>query len=187
MDPGSTCTISSFGRQSVGKKGRRPWLEDERCRLTNSRPSCRSSCRPYQLAGRTVGLVIVDEVNGFCTVGAGNLAPPAPDAQIARMVEETAGWPGASPPRSARSWRSSTPTSRASPSRPTRRIASAARGEEDLVPELAWLEDCGCATLLRKDCINGFVGGIEASSSAAATASTTTRWSTGSTATGSRP
>jgi nicotinamidase-related amidase len=36
-------------------------------------------------------------------------------------------------------------------------------GEENLVPELAWLEDCGCATLLRKDCINGFVGGIEAS------------------------
>jgi nicotinamidase-related amidase len=34
-------------------------------------------------------------------------------------------------------------------------------GEENLVPALAWLEDCGCATLLRKDCINGFVGGIE--------------------------
>ena len=29
--------------------------------------------QPYPLAGRTVGLVIVDEVNGFCTVGAGNL------------------------------------------------------------------------------------------------------------------
>lgn len=35
------------------------------------------------------GLVIVDEVNGFCTVGAGNLAPTAPDDQIARMVERT--------------------------------------------------------------------------------------------------
>jgi Isochorismatase family len=31
------------------------------------------------------------------------------------------------------------------------------------VAGLAWLDDCGCATLIRKDCINGFVGGIEAS------------------------
>ena len=31
------------------------------------------------------------------------------------------------------------------------------------MPALAWLEGCGRATLLRKDCINGFVGGIEAS------------------------
>jgi hypothetical protein len=29
----------------------------------------------YTLAGRTAGLVIVHEVNGFCTVGAGNLVP----------------------------------------------------------------------------------------------------------------
>jgi len=36
-----------------------------------------------------VGLVVVDEVNGFATVGAGNLAPPAPNAQVARMIEET--------------------------------------------------------------------------------------------------
>ena len=31
------------------------------------------------------------------------------------------------------------------------------------MPELTWLEDCGEATLMRKDCINGFVGGMEAS------------------------
>jgi nicotinamidase-related amidase len=36
-------------------------------------------------------------------------------------------------------------------------------GEENLVPELEWLEDSPHATLIRKDCINGFVGGIEAS------------------------
>ena len=34
-------------------------------------------------------LVIVDEQNGFATVGAGALAPTEHDAQIARMVEET--------------------------------------------------------------------------------------------------
>src|SRR3954452_11459118 len=35
------------------------------------------------------GLVIVDEINGFATVGAGYLAPPSPNAQVTRMVEET--------------------------------------------------------------------------------------------------
>ena len=30
--------------------------------------------------GDCTGLVIVDEVNGFCTVGAGNLAPASPNA-----------------------------------------------------------------------------------------------------------
>src|SRR4030095_17133887 len=39
-------------------------------------------------AGKT-GLVSVDEVNGFATVGAGYLAPPAPYAQVTQMVEET--------------------------------------------------------------------------------------------------
>ncbi|MEM7045675.1 MAG: isochorismatase, partial [Pseudomonadota bacterium] len=38
---------------------------------------------------RASGLVIVDEVNGFCAVGGGNLAPPVPDAQVSKMVEET--------------------------------------------------------------------------------------------------
>ena len=42
----------------------------------------------YAIAGR-VGLVIVDEVNGFATVGAGNLAPPSPNAQVSGMVAET--------------------------------------------------------------------------------------------------
>ena len=37
---------------------------------------------------RPTGLVIVDEVNGFATVGAGNLAPQEPNAQVDRMVED---------------------------------------------------------------------------------------------------
>ncbi|MBA0760986.1 hypothetical protein Gotri_023695 [Gossypium trilobum] len=36
------------------------------------------------------GLILVDVVNGFCTVGAGNLAPMKPDKQISDMVEESA-------------------------------------------------------------------------------------------------
>ena len=45
----------------------------------------------YDMAGRRTGLIIVDEVNGFATVGAGNLAPPTPNAQVARMIVETDG------------------------------------------------------------------------------------------------
>jgi len=35
------------------------------------------------------GMVIVDEVNGFATVGGGNLAPQTPNEQVSTMVKET--------------------------------------------------------------------------------------------------
>ena len=41
------------------------------------------------LGGERTGLVIVDEIHGFATVGAGPLAPPAEDPTIRRMVAET--------------------------------------------------------------------------------------------------
>ena len=43
----------------------------------------------YRLGGRAVGLVIVDEIHGFCTPGAGALAPQEHDPQIADMIVET--------------------------------------------------------------------------------------------------
>jgi len=117
--------------------------------------------QPYALAGRSVGLVVVDEVNGFCTVGAGNLAPPEPDAQVARMVEET--------DRLARRFAQEKRPILAfldihqpgKPEPPYPPHCERGTGEENLVPELAWLDGCPHAILLRKDCINGFVGGIE--------------------------
>ena len=39
--------------------------------------------------GQGFGLIIVDEVNGFATVGAGNLAPQIPNEQVSVMVSET--------------------------------------------------------------------------------------------------
>ena len=39
--------------------------------------------------GQGFGLIIVDEVNGFATVGAGNLAPQVPNEQVSVMVSET--------------------------------------------------------------------------------------------------
>lgn len=107
------------------------------------------------------GLVIVDEVNGFCTVGAGNLAPPAPDAQISGMVEETV--------RLARSFAQARWPILAfldthepgKPEPPYPPHCERGTGEENLVPELAWLAEEPDAVLIRKDCINGFVGAIE--------------------------
>jgi nicotinamidase-related amidase len=123
---------------------------------------------PIELGGyapfeRASGLVIVDEVNGFCAVGGGNLAPPAPDAQVAAMVEET--------DRLARRFSDQKAPILAfldthepgKPEPPYPPHCERGTGEENLVPELAWLDDCGAATLMRKDCINGFVGGMEAS------------------------
>ncbi|THF97151.1 hypothetical protein TEA_025555 [Camellia sinensis var. sinensis] len=37
-----------------------------------------------------IGLVLVDIINGFCTIGAGNLAPTKPNSQINKMIDESA-------------------------------------------------------------------------------------------------
>lgn len=110
-------------------------------------------------AGR-VGLVIVDEVNGFATVGAGNLAPPVDNPQVSTMVSETdrlarafsaKGWP-------VLAFLDTHVPGKPEPPYPPH--CEAGTGEENLVPELAWLEQDANATLVRKDCINGFVGAI---------------------------
>lgn len=104
------------------------------------------------------GLVIVDEVNGFASVGCGNLAPPAENAQVTRMIEETN--------RLARAFRSQgwpilaflDTHEPGKPEPPYPPHCEQGSGEEELVPELKWLEQEHAATLVRKDCINGFIG-----------------------------
>ena len=115
----------------------------------------------YGLDGRTPGLVIVDEVNGFCKVGGGNLAPPAPDEQIEQMVKLT--------DKSARrfterrwpilAFLDTHEPGKAEPPYPPH--CERGTGEENFIEDLAWLEDHSDITLIRKDCINGFVGAIE--------------------------
>lgn len=108
--------------------------------------------------GRKVGLVIVDEVNGFATVGAGALAPPAPNEQVSTMVSETVslarhftaqGWPILA------FLDTHTP---GKPEPPYPPHCEEGTGEEELVPELKWLEEDANTTLVKKDCINGFIG-----------------------------
>lgn len=108
------------------------------------------------------GLVIVDIVNGFATVGAGNLAPPAENPQVSRMIAESdrlarafaeRGWP-------VLAFLDTHEPGKPEPPYPPH--CERGTGEENLVPELQWLETMPGATLIRKDCINGFIGATEA-------------------------
>ena len=114
---------------------------------------------------RRAGLVIVDEVNGFATVGAGALAPTEPDEFITNMVEETVilaryftaqGWP-------ILAFQDTHIPGKPEPPYPPH--CEAGTGEEELVPELKWLEQDANTTLVRKDCINGFIGAMRSDGS----------------------
>ncbi len=129
--------------------------------LTAVEQSLPVSLAAFDPSAQPTGLVIVDEVNGFATVGAGNLAPPTPNAQVSRMVEETvalgrrfqiAGWP-------ILAFLDTHEPGKPEPPYPPH--CESGTGEENLVPALEWLETEAAATLIRKDCINGFVGAME--------------------------
>lgn len=129
--------------------------------LDNLRDAAPLAFERLQLGARRIGLVIVDEVVGFAQVGGGNMAPPTPNAQVSRMIAETA--------RLARDFSVAGRPLLAFldthepglPEPPYAPHCERGSGEENLVPELAWLETEPNATLIRKDCINGFVGAIE--------------------------
>ena len=111
--------------------------------------------------GQGFGLIIVDEVNGFATVGAGNLAPQTPNEQVSTMVSETN--------RLAHSFiEQGMPVlafldthESGKPEPPYPPHCERGTGEEELVPELKWIEKEPLATLVRKDCINGFIGSFQ--------------------------
>jgi nicotinamidase-related amidase len=119
--------------------------------------------RPYRLEGRAVGLVVVHEVNGFCTVGAGNLAPREPNAQISKMVAETdrLARQFVEAKRPILAFLDTHEPDKPEPPYPPHCIRGS--GEENHVPELLWLDDCSQVTNLRTDCINSYVGATEAS------------------------
>ncbi|KAE8725670.1 Nicotinamidase 1 [Hibiscus syriacus] len=107
------------------------------------------------------GLVLVDLVNGFCTVGAGNLAPVEPDKQISCMVQESVRlarlfcekkWP-------VFAFLDTHHPDIPEPPYPPHCIAGT--DEARLVPDLQWLENEANATLRCKDCIDGFLGSVE--------------------------
>lgn len=122
------------------------------------------------LKDKKVGLIIVDEVVGFCAVGGGNLAPAVPNQQVADMVKNTADLARSflDKKHPIYAFRDTHVAGRDEPPYPVHCVAGT--GEEQLVPELKFLEQHEVQTqsygespvkFLNKDCINGFVGAID--------------------------
>ena len=107
------------------------------------------------------GLIIVDEVNGFATVGTGNLAPQTPNEQVSVMVSETdrLGNSFTQQAMPVLAFLDTHDSGKQVPPYPPH--CELGTGEEELVPELKWLEKEPQATLVRKDCIDGFIGAFQ--------------------------
>ena len=114
-----------------------------------------------QKNGQGFGLIIVDEVNGFATVGAGNLAPQTPNEQVSVMISETNRLADAFTKHEMPVLVFLDTHDPGKPEPPYPPHCERGTGEEDLVPELEWLENDPGATLVRKDCINGFIGAFK--------------------------
>ncbi|KAF5444223.1 hypothetical protein F2P56_036712 [Juglans regia] len=107
------------------------------------------------------GLVLVDIINGFCTVGAGKMAPREPNSQISRMINESE--------RLARlfcekKWPILAFIDSHHPDKPEVPYPPhciAGTDESNLVPALQWLENEPNVTIRRKDCIDGYLGSTE--------------------------
>lgn len=104
------------------------------------------------------GLIIVDEVNGFAKVGGGNLAPQVPNEQVSKMVSETNYLAHSFIEKRMPIFAFLDSHKPGKPERPYPPHCELGTGEEDLVDELKWIEKESLATLVRKDCINGFIG-----------------------------
>nr|GMD02827.1 nicotinamidase 1-like [Ipomoea batatas] len=107
------------------------------------------------------GLVLVDIINGFCTVGAGNLAPREPNRQISGMIDESArlarlfcekGWP-------VLAFLDSHSPDKLEHPYPPHCISGS--DESNLVPALRWLENEPNVRIRLKDCYDGYIGSAE--------------------------
>ncbi|CAO2830344.1 unnamed protein product [Amaranthus hypochondriacus] len=113
----------------------------------------------------SIGLVLVDIINGFCTVGAGNLAPKVPNKQIAEMVDEAAKLARVFCDKKLPIFGFLDSHDPDVPEPPYPPHCFAGSLESKLVPELEWLEGESNVTLRLKDCIDGFLGSIETNGS----------------------
>lgn len=117
--------------------------------------------QPYSIGNRSTGLIIVDVVNGFCTVGYGFAAPIEPNEQIEIMVAESNRLAQEFTARSLPILAFLDSHQPGKPEPPYPLHCEKGTGEEKLVPQLEWLEGNPQATLIEKDCINGFIGSID--------------------------
>ncbi|CAB4283885.1 unnamed protein product [Prunus armeniaca] len=108
-----------------------------------------------------IGLVLVDIVNGLCTVDVGNLVPTQLDKQISEMVDKLV---RVVRPFYDRKWPvfaflDSHHPYIPEPPYPPHCIAGT--NEAKLVPILQWLENEANVKLRCKDCIDGFLAFVE--------------------------
>lgn len=103
------------------------------------------------------GLIIVDVVRGFCAPGNGNLAPAASDAHIKNMVYSIANTACdfVARRRSIFVLREEHVPGRLEHPYPPH--CEKGSGEEELMPEIAWVENHPLAVVLPKSCISGYV------------------------------
>ena len=111
------------------------------------------------------GLIIVDEVNGFAKVGGGNLAPQSPNEQISTMVSETNNLAHSFVDKEMPILALLDTHEPGKPEPPYPPHCELGTGEEELINELKWIENEPLATLVRKDCINGFIGAFKSDGS----------------------
>ncbi|WCJ18894.1 nicotinamidase 1 [Euphorbia peplus] len=111
--------------------------------------------------GGVTGLVLVDIINGFCTVGSGNLAPREPNTQISGMIDEAA---RLSRVFCEKKWPVIAFLDSHHPNKPEEPFPPhciSGTDESNLVPALQWLENEPNVTIRRKDCFDGYLGSIE--------------------------
>lgn len=116
--------------------------------------------QPYAVGDRPTGLIIVDVINGFCTVGCGALAPTEYNPQIEQMISETNRLANAfiAKQMPVLVFLDTHEPGKGEPPYPPH--CERGSGEEQLVPQLEWLETHPQVTFIQKDCINGFIGSI---------------------------
>lgn len=113
------------------------------------------------VAQERTGLIVVDEINGFCTPGRGPLAPMTQDDRIELMIGETSAMARRflDLGRPVLVFRDTHLPGTTEPPFPPHCMAGS--GDELLVDRLRWLERAGDGvSFLDKDVINGVVGGI---------------------------
>lgn len=107
------------------------------------------------------GLVLIDIVNGFCTVGAGNLAPQKHDEQIAGMVDESVKFANLFCEKKWPIFAFLDCHHPNIPEHPYPPHCIMGTHEAELVPSLKWLENEPNVIIRRKDCIDGFIGSLD--------------------------
>ncbi|KAL7119289.1 hypothetical protein ACP275_02G054200 [Erythranthe tilingii] len=107
------------------------------------------------------GLVLVDIVNGFCTVGSGNLAPTEPNRQISRMIEESRKLAKVFCDKKlpVLAFLDSHPPGKLEHPYPPHCVTGS--DESKLVPALSWIEEEPNVTIRHKDCYDGYLGSIQ--------------------------